>query len=72
LLALLVRTPALLQGDWQGHRVVGSIADELLQNTNAARQIPAILNNGATHPEELTLRLAAITCLPGVDATPGV
>jgi len=41
---------------FQGHRVTGSIADELLRDSNAARQVKDILNEG--DPDgKLTLRL---------------
>src|SRR5689334_5638718 len=51
----LYPTPLLAWG-YQGHRVVGSIADELLKDTNAAKQVQAILNDGDPHGK-LTLRL---------------
>jgi hypothetical protein len=54
---LVVFTPApLLAWGYQGHRVVGSIADKLLKNTNAAKQVQTILNNGDPNGA-LTLRL---------------
>jgi hypothetical protein len=41
---------------FQGHRVTGSIADELLRDSNAAKQVKDILNEG--NPDgKLTLRL---------------
>jgi hypothetical protein len=55
LLVLFRPVPALAWG-YEGHRVVGSIADELLLDTNAAKQVQAILNDGDVNGK-LTLRL---------------
>jgi hypothetical protein len=56
LLSVALSPVPVLAWGYEGHRVVGSIADKLLQNTNAARQVQTILNNGDSNGE-LTLRL---------------
>jgi hypothetical protein len=50
-LSILLSPAPLLAWGWQGHRVVGSIAEQLLVNTNAAKQVQTILNNGDPHGE---------------------
>lgn len=55
LLSFLAPTSALAWG-YQGHRVVGSIADELLKGSNTATQVQTILNDGDPNGK-LTLRL---------------
>jgi hypothetical protein len=66
-LILFGPAPASAWG-YQGHRVVGSIADQLLVNTDAARQVQTILNDGDPHGK-LTLRLVGPwpDCVKGVD-----
>jgi hypothetical protein len=55
-LIFLLNPDAASAWAFQGHRVTGSIADELLRDSNAATQVKDILNEG--DPEgKLTLRL---------------
>jgi S1/P1 Nuclease len=55
-LMLLLAPDAASAWGYQGHRVTGSIADELLRDSNAAKQVKDILNEG--NPDgKLTLRL---------------
>ena len=57
LILFLVPDVALAWG-YQGHRVVGSIADKLLANSNAEKQVRSILNNGDNPDSKLDLRRA--------------
>jgi hypothetical protein len=57
LMLLIVPDVALAWG-YEGHRVVGSIADKLLANSNAARQVKNVLNNGDDPDSKHDLRLA--------------
>ena len=55
-LVFLLNPDAASAWGFQGHRVVGSIADELLRDSNAASQVKDILNE--SNPDgKLTLRL---------------
>jgi hypothetical protein len=45
-LIFLLTPDAASAWGFQGHRVTGSIADELLRDSNAARQVKDILNEG--------------------------
>jgi S1/P1 Nuclease len=55
-LIFLLAPDAASAWGFQGHRVTGSIADELLRDSNAAKQVKDILNEG--DPDgKLTLRL---------------
>src|SRR5262249_49118493 len=56
-LVFLLHPDAASAWGYQGHRVVGSIADKLLANTNAEKQIKNILNEGDPGGK-LDLRLA--------------
>jgi hypothetical protein len=71
LLVLFTPAPASAWG-FEGHRVVGSIADELLLNTNAARQVQNILNEGEPNGT-LTLRLVGpwADCVKSVELKDG-
>ncbi len=55
-LVLLLAPDTASAWGFQGHRVVGSIAEELLLNTNAAAKIREILNEG-NQDGKLTMRL---------------
>lgn len=57
LIVLLVPDVALAWS-YEGHRVVGSIADKLLAGSHAESQIKSILNNGDNPDSKLDLRLA--------------
>ncbi|MHB8273023.1 S1/P1 nuclease, partial [Bradyrhizobium sp.] len=58
-LAFLVFPTAASAWGFEGHRVVGSIADELLKvNPNAKQQIQKILNDSDPNSQDLDLRKA--------------
>jgi len=56
-LVFILHPDAASAWGYQGHRVVGSIADRLLADSNAEKQIKKILNDGDPD-SKLDLRLA--------------
>jgi hypothetical protein len=57
-LILIAFPSAAVAWGFEGHRVVGSIADKLLDNTNAQQQVQKILNDADSGSHGLDLRLA--------------